>query len=191
MKHLAALGLLVAGLTACGPIPRSVTVLGATGGAWPQVLTALQSGPMPVTVVGAAYPGASPDESQALIAQAVTSGITWYPARVVDGRKFDSLPSNHMVWVMDASSGTDPTPLCAGPVTPKEAGKADPDRIHMLAVFCSGGTVDTAVQGSVDRSPEDPTAAPDRLARQMVRQLADRGMIERDNDEVEWLADGQ
>jgi hypothetical protein len=141
---------------------------------------------MPVTVVGAAYPGATADESQALIAQAVTKGITWYPARVVDGREMASLPSNHMVWLMDAASGTDPAPLCAGKIAPKDPVTADPDRIHMLAAFCSGGTVSTAVQGSVDRSPEDPTAAPDRLARQIVRQLADHGKVEQDN-EVEWI----
>ncbi|WP_413203951.1 hypothetical protein [Rhodospirillum sp. A1_3_36] len=187
MKHLVALGLLAATLTACGPIPRSVTVLSATGGAWPQVLTALQGGPIPVTVIGAAYPGATADESLALIEHAVTTGITWYPAKVVDGRGLDPLPSNHMVWLMDASSGTDPAPLCTGSLAPKTAGTADPDRIHMLAALCSGGHVYTAVQGSVDRSPEDPMAAPDRLARQMVRQLADYGKVEQDDD-VEWVS---
>jgi hypothetical protein len=173
-------------LAACGPLPYSVPVLSETGGSWPHVRMALQAGPLPVRVIGPAYPGASDAETLALVSKAIEGAITWYPTTTRDAQTLEDPLAKRVVWVMDAPDGMDPDLPCTPMVASTLAGPADPTQLSALVAFCSGTVATSAVQGVVDRSPEDPALAPERLVRQMVRQLADQGKTE-DDKEVIWV----
>jgi hypothetical protein len=173
-------GLVTGLLAACEEAPRSVAILSWPGGIWSSVVSATARGPLPVTVHGRPYPGATEEETFDLVGDGLKQAITKRLISVVDGKGMEKATPYRVVWVLDAPENLDPGRLCDGTSADDLVGAPNPERLHMLVAFCLGGNARAAVRGSVRRGAGADVKGAARLVSQMTRQLVEHGQSNRD-----------
>ncbi len=161
-------------LAACDDAPQSTVLVMRPEGTWSLFGDATARGPLPLTVLGRAAEGASADDSFAVVARAIRGGITRRAVEVAPGEDFSPLPALRSAWLLDAGRSADPNRLCAagsGAAMPGGEG-GDAEAFRVLAAFCNGDKIESAVSGRIVPRPDSVTDKRlDRLLRQMARQV--------------------
>ncbi len=171
-------------LSACSMFSNSTVLTMRPEGTWSLFGDATARGGLPLTVL------TSPLDPQAdsrfdQVATGIREGITRRSVTVTRIDDSTPPPALRSIWMLPAGLGADPNRLCAasGADLPEAVPPSDGAPTLILAVFCKGVVVESAVRGMLPAGVEVPPGTAPPVFGHMARQLFDHsGSSSRSDD---------